>query len=118
MSFVVDLQNGACVDSRHLFHIFINAESCCDHTCHTAFTKQENSMKIPTAAFYCLVTFSVGANVFARDKPNIVYMLVDNWGWGDISVQGGTLPTPLLHRGCDSPTSTFRISAHQRDQRS
>ncbi|MDG1898038.1 MAG: sulfatase-like hydrolase/transferase [Fuerstiella sp.] len=23
-------------------------------------------------------------------------MLVDNWGWGDISVQGGTLPTPRI----------------------
>jgi hypothetical protein len=30
------------------------------------------------------------------DKPNIVYILVDNWGWGDISVQGGTLSTPSI----------------------
>lgn len=29
-------------------------------------------------------------------KPNIVYLLVDNWGWGDISVQGGTIPTPEI----------------------
>lgn len=26
--------------------------------------------------------------VFAADKPNVVYILVDNWGWGDISAQG------------------------------
>ncbi len=29
-------------------------------------------------------------------KPNIVYLLVDNWGWGDISVQGSTVPTPRI----------------------
>ncbi len=29
-------------------------------------------------------------------KPNIVYLLVDNWGWGDISAQGGTTPTPEI----------------------
>ena len=29
-------------------------------------------------------------------KPNIVYILVDNWGWGDIGVQGSTIPTPEI----------------------
>lgn len=29
-------------------------------------------------------------------KPNIVYILVDNWGWGDISIQGSTVPTPRI----------------------
>ncbi len=29
-------------------------------------------------------------------KPNIIYLLVDNWGWGDISAQGGTVPTPEI----------------------
>lgn len=32
----------------------------------------------------------------AAEKPNIVYILVDNWGWGDISVQGSTVPTPSI----------------------
>ena len=32
----------------------------------------------------------------ATDKPNIVYILVDNWGWGDISIQGSTVPTPRI----------------------
>ena len=32
----------------------------------------------------------------AQDKPNIVYILVDNWGWGDIALQGGTIPTPRI----------------------
>ncbi len=29
-------------------------------------------------------------------KPNIVYILVDNWGWGDIRIQGGSVPTPRI----------------------
>ena len=32
----------------------------------------------------------------AQAKPNIVYILVDNWGWGDISSQGGTVQTPVI----------------------
>ncbi|MEO1936842.1 MAG: arylsulfatase [Myxococcales bacterium] len=30
------------------------------------------------------------------DQPNIVYILVDNWGWADVSVQGGKIPTPRI----------------------
>jgi hypothetical protein len=26
-----------------------------------------------------------------EDKPNIVYILVDNWGWGDIGIQGSAI---------------------------
>ena len=32
----------------------------------------------------------------AADKPNIVYILVDNWGWGDIALQGSTVPSPHI----------------------
>jgi arylsulfatase A-like enzyme len=32
----------------------------------------------------------------AGEKPNIIYMLVDNWGWGDISVQGSSVRTPRI----------------------
>jgi arylsulfatase A-like enzyme len=32
----------------------------------------------------------------AQTKPNIVYILVDNWGWGDISLQGSTIPSPRI----------------------
>lgn len=31
-------------------------------------------------------------------KPNVVYILVDNWGWGDIAIQGGSIPTPRIDR--------------------
>jgi arylsulfatase A-like enzyme len=32
----------------------------------------------------------------AAKKPNIVYILVDNWGWGDIALQGSTIPSPRI----------------------
>lgn len=42
----------------------------------------------------CITLLSPAA--FGANKPNIVYILVDNWGWGDISLQGGTTPTPRI----------------------
>jgi len=42
----------------------------------------------------CLVLLASPS--FASNKPNVVYVLVDNWGWGDISLQGGTVPTPRI----------------------
>jgi arylsulfatase A-like enzyme len=32
----------------------------------------------------------------AQEKPNVLYILVDNWGWGDIRIQGGSIPTPRI----------------------
>jgi len=37
-----------------------------------------------------------GMQAFSQEKPNIVYILVDNWGWGDVSIQGSTIPTPQI----------------------
>ncbi|HTV07024.1 MAG TPA: sulfatase-like hydrolase/transferase [Acidobacteriaceae bacterium] len=34
----------------------------------------------------------------APTKPNIVFILVDNVGWGDFGVYGGTTPTPCIDR--------------------
>jgi len=34
----------------------------------------------------------------AATKPNVVYILIDNWGWGDLSIQGGTIPTPNIDK--------------------
>ena len=49
----------------------------------------------------CVLVFlsllTTGSVVAAQNsKPNIVYILVDNWGWGDIGVQGGSVPTPRI----------------------
>jgi arylsulfatase A-like enzyme len=31
-------------------------------------------------------------------SPNIVFILVDNVGWGNFGVYGGTIPTPRIDR--------------------
>ena len=57
-------------------------------------------MTRPAECFWKLVTLVVisalpyAAN--AAEQPNIVYILVDNWGWGDVSVQGSSVPTPRI----------------------
>jgi len=43
-----------------------------------------------------LTTLMIASTATAKDRPNIVYMLVDNWGWGDISVQGSSVRTPRI----------------------
>ena len=30
------------------------------------------------------------------DSPNVVFMLADNLGWGDLSCYGGRVPTPRI----------------------
>jgi arylsulfatase A-like enzyme len=52
----------------------------------------------PIASLITLAaTLSVSAApARAAGKPNIVYILVDNWGWGDISLQGSSTPTPRI----------------------
>ena len=40
----------------------------------------------------------VGISVQAQEKPNIVYILIDNWGWGDISIQGSPIQTPRIDK--------------------
>ena len=52
-------------------------------------------MKIAILTCLLFVQFLTSA-AFAQDKPNIVYILVDNWGWGDISVQRSTVSTPRI----------------------
>ena len=44
--------------------------------------------------FAFLLLFS--CSLIALDKPNIVIILTDDLGWGDVSYHGGTLPTPIL----------------------
>jgi len=39
----------------------------------------------------------MGKSAQARN-PNVVFILVDNVGWGDFRVYGGTIPTPCIDK--------------------
>ena len=54
-----------------------------------------------TTRLLCLMALSAIAPMpaaQAQQKPNVVYILVDNWGWGDVSVQGSSTKTPRIDR--------------------
>lgn len=38
------------------------------------------------------------AHVAAAERPNVVYILADDLGWGDLGTNGGTIPTPHTDR--------------------
>ena len=54
-------------------------------------TTLRGSLLLGVALLFGFVSFAQ-----PQQQPNIVYILVDNWGWGDISVQGNTFPTPRI----------------------
>jgi len=43
-----------------------------------------------------LLLASLASTSIAADRPNIVYIMSDDVGWGDLSVHGGGVPTPNL----------------------
>ena len=53
-------------------------------------------MSIPKSVVYVFLLSLFCSVASAEGRPNVVYILVDNWGWGDISLQGGTVPTPRI----------------------
>lgn len=40
----------------------------------------------------------VSTQAMATEKPNVLFVMVDNWGWSDISIQGGAIPTPEIDK--------------------
>jgi len=57
-------------------------------------------MSASRLAFSLLVLFLSGPAAFAQDKPNIVLVLMDNFGWGELGTYGGGVlrgaPTPRI----------------------
>jgi arylsulfatase A-like enzyme len=52
------------------------------------------SIRRSLAVYFLLLVGCAAAS--AASRPNIVYILVDNWGWGDLSIQGSTIQTPNI----------------------
>jgi arylsulfatase A-like enzyme len=50
---------------------------------------------IALPAFAWLFIF-LGLPMSASAKPNVIYIMADDLGWGDISAHGGGLPTPNI----------------------
>jgi len=48
------------------------------------------------AAFYCLSTAAASAS--AQSKPNIVFVVADDYGWNDIGYHGSEISTPNLDK--------------------
>ena len=45
-----------------------------------------------------VLLFVAASSARAQSKPNIVFILVDNVGWGDFGVYGGMTPTPRIDK--------------------
>ena len=58
-----------------------------------------------------LLTFLSCLSVFAKDRPNIVFIFADDWGWGDLGCHGHPyLKTPNIDRLANEGTDFHRFT--------
>lgn len=66
-------------------------------------------IKVETLVFPCIFLLGISLSATAQQvqntstgvaggKPNIVFILVDNVGWGTFGAYGGTIPTPRIDK--------------------
>ena len=74
-----------------------------------------NSIKYWIASFCASLAFASG--VWAQEKPNVVFIFLDNFGWGEPGFNGGGIirgaPTPAM----DALAADACLQAAVRDPR-
>src|SRR5215467_8345061 len=63
----------------------------------TTYMRPVSTLRVVFTAIAAATLF-LGQAGATETKPNIVFILVDNVGWGDFSVYGGTTATPRIDR--------------------
>ena len=62
-------------------------------------------------SMFLLITFLSCLSVFAKDRPNIVFIFADDWGWGDLGCHGHPyLKTPNIDRLANEGTDFHRFT--------
>ena len=68
----------------------------------------------PIAAFFCLclaIAAHSGSTLCAAEKPNILFIFADDWGWGDLSCHGHPyVKTPNIDRLAKEGTDFHRFT--------
>jgi N-acetylgalactosamine-6-sulfatase len=68
----------------------------------------------PIAAFFCLCLAIAAHSVStlcAAEKPNILFIFADDWGWGDLSCHGHPyVKTPNIDRLAKAGTDFHRFT--------
>jgi arylsulfatase A-like enzyme len=55
-----------------------------------------HTIRLLALVFLPLVILTTQSSARETAKPNVIYILIDNWGWRDIAIQGSTIPTPEI----------------------
>ena len=67
--------------------------------------KRRRNQKIKTSAFIIILLMLLPSSIFAQDRPNIVLVFMDNFGWGELGCYGGGVlrgaPTPRIDKLAD-----------------
>lgn len=64
-----------------------------------------------TRIMICIATVLVGISAHAAEKPNILFIFADDWGWGDLSCHGHPyVKTPNIDRLAKEGTDFHRFT--------